>query len=152
MAGTVNKVILVGNIGKDPEVRRLENNGVVASFPLATSESYTDKTTGEKRETTDWHNVVVWRGLAEICEKYVKKGMKIYIEGKIRTRSWQDKENQTRYTTEIIADEMTILTWLDTPNKPAEDKPVYSQEQTPSSPSPIQGLTMDDDDDDDLPF
>lgn len=152
MAGTVNKVILVGNVGKDPEVRRLENNGVVASFPLATSESYTDKTTGEKRETTDWHNVVVWRGLAEICEKYVKKGMKIYIEGKIRTRSWQDKENQTRYTTEIIADEMTILTWLDTPNKPAEDKPVYTQEQTPSSPSPIQGLTMDDDDDDDLPF
>lgn len=150
MAGTVNKVILVGNIGKDPEVRRLENNGVVASFPLATSESYTDKTTGEKRETTDWHNVVVWRGLAEICEKYVKKGMKIYVEGKIRTRSWQDKENQTRYTTEIIADEMTILTWLDTPNKTAEEKPVYSQEQTPSTPSPIQGLM--DDDDDDLPF
>ena len=150
MAGTVNKVILIGNIGKDPEVRRLENNGVVASFPLATSESYTDKTTGEKRETTDWHNIVVWRGLAEICEKYVKKGMKVYIEGKIRTRSWQDKENQTRYTTEIIADEMTILTWLDTPNKPVEEKPVYSQEQTPSNPVPIQGLM--DDDDDDLPF
>ena len=149
MAGTVNKVILIGNVGKDPEVRRLENNGVVASFPMATSESYTDRTTGEKRETTDWHNIVVWRGLAEICEKFVKKGMKIYIEGKIRTRSWQDKENQTRYTTEIIADEMTILTWLDTP-KIAEDKPVYSQEQTPSNPSPIQGLM--DDDDDDLPF
>jgi single-strand DNA-binding protein len=151
MAGTVNKAILVGNVGKDPEVRRLENNGVVASFPIATSESYTDKTTGEKRETTDWHNVVVWRGLAEICEKYLKKGMKVYIEGKIRTRSWQDKESQTRYTTEIIADEMTILTWLDTPNKPAEEKPVYSQEQTPANPSPIQGLMMDDDDDD-LPF
>ena len=149
MAGTVNKVILIGNVGKDPEVRRLENNGVVASFPMATSESYTDRTTGEKRETTDWHNVVVWRGLAEICEKYVKKGMKIYVEGKIRTRSWQDKENVTRYTTEIIADEMTILTWLDTP-KIAEDKPVYSQEQTPSNPSPIQGLM--EDDDDDLPF
>ncbi len=151
MAGTVNKVILIGNIGKDPEVRRLENNSVVASFPMATSESYTDRNTGEKRETTDWHNIVVWRGLAEICEKYVKKGMKVYIEGKIRTRSWQDKENQTRYTTEIIADEMTILTWLDTPNKPVEEKPVYSQEQTPSNPSPIQGL-MEDDDDDDLPF
>ena len=150
MAGTVNKVILIGNVGKDPEVRRLENNGVVASFPMATSESYTDRTTGEKRETTDWHNIVVWRGLAEICEKYVKKGMKVYIEGKIRTRSWQDKENQTRYTTEIIADEMTILTWLDTPNKPTEDKPVYSQEQTPSNPSPIEGLM--EDDDDDLPF
>lgn len=150
MAGTVNKVILIGNVGKDPEVRRLENNGVVASFPIATSESYTDRTTGEKRETTDWHNVVVWRGLAEICEKYVKKGMKVYIEGKIRTRSWQDKENQTRYTTEIIADEMTILTWLDAPAKPAEEKPVYSQEQTPSNPSPIDGLM--DDDDDDLPF
>ena len=153
MAGTVNKVILVGNIGKDPEVRRLENNGIVASFPLATSETYTDKNTGEKRETTDWHNVVVWRGLAEICEKYVKKGMKIYVEGKIRTRSWQDKENQTRYTTEIIADELTILTWLDNPNnpnKPAEAKPVYSQEQTPADPSPIEGLM--EDDDDDLPF
>ncbi len=151
MAGTVNKVILVGNVGKDPEVRRLENNGVVASFPLATSESYTDRNTGEKRETTDWHNIVVWRGLAEICDKYVKKGMKIYVEGKIRTRSWQDKENQTRYTTEIIADEMTILTWLDNPNKSAgEEKSVYSQEQTPSNPSPIEGLM--DDDDDDLPF
>ncbi len=87
MAGSVNKVILVGNLGKDPEVRYLENGVSVARFPIATSETFTDKNSGEKREITDWHNIVLWRGLAKIAESYLKKGMKVYIEGKLKTRS-----------------------------------------------------------------
>lgn len=108
MAG-VNKVILIGNLGKDPEVRYLEGGAAVANFPIATTEAYKDKN-GNKVEHTEWHNIVLWRGLAEIAEKYVRKGMQVYIEGKLRTRSWQDKEGQKRYTTEVIADSMTILT------------------------------------------
>lgn len=107
MAG-VNKVILVGNLGKDPEVRHLEGGATVATFSLATTESYKDKT-GNKVDQTEWHNIVLWRGLAEIADKYLRKGMSIYIEGKIRTRSWEDKEGQKRYTTEIVADTMTML-------------------------------------------
>lgn len=107
MAG-VNKVILVGNLGKDPEVRHLEGGAAVANFPLATSESYKDKS-GQRVEQTEWHNIVVWRGLAEVAEKYLKKGMTIYLEGKLRTRSWDDKEGHKRYTTEIVGDTFTIL-------------------------------------------
>ena len=107
MAG-VNKVILVGNLGKDPEVRHLEGGTAVANFPLATSESYKDKS-GQRVEQTEWHNIVVWRGLAEVAEKYLKKGMTIYLEGKLRTRSWDDKEGHKRYTTEIVGDTFTIL-------------------------------------------
>ena len=104
----VNKVILVGRLGKDPEVRNLDNGAAVANFTIATSESYKDKTTGEKKEITEWHNVVLWRGLAEISQKYLHKGDMVYIEGKLRTRSWE-KEGVTRYTTEIVADNMTML-------------------------------------------
>lgn len=152
MAGTVNKVILIGNLGKDPEVRRLENGTVVASFSIATSETYTDKKTGEKRDNTDWHNIVVWRGLAEVAEKFIKKGMKVYVEGKLRTRSWQDKENVTRYTTEVVADELNILTWLDNNpnNQIQEQKPVYSSQATPMPPVQVEDLMNMDDDD--LPF
>jgi single-strand DNA-binding protein len=107
MAG-VNKVILVGRLGKDPEVRNLENGAAVANFTMATSETYKDKVTGEKKEITDWHNIVLWRGLAEISQKYLHKGDMVYIEGKMRTRSWE-KEGVTRYTTEVIADNMTML-------------------------------------------
>jgi single-strand DNA-binding protein len=109
MANSVNKVILVGNLGKDPEIRTLESGTKVASFSLATSEKYKDKTTGEQRVQTDWHNIVVWRNLAEIVEKYVKKGMQVYIEGKLRTRSWQDKDGHNRYTTEVVADNMVMM-------------------------------------------
>lgn len=105
---SVNKVILVGNVGKDPEIRHLDKGVSVANFPLATSESYTAKT-GEKVSTTEWHNIVAWRGLAEVAEKYVKKGMQLYIEGRIRTRSWDDKDGVKRYTTEIYADAMQML-------------------------------------------
>lgn len=104
----VNKVILVGNVGKDPEVRHLDSGVTVANFSLATSESYTSKT-GERVTTTEWHNLVVWRGLAEICEKYVKKGSPLYIEGKIRTRSYDDKDGNKRYTTEIYVDNLQML-------------------------------------------
>ncbi len=104
----VNKVILVGRLGKDPEVRNLENGATVANFTIATSENYKDKTTGEKKEITEWHNIVLWRGLAEIAQKYLHKGDMIYVEGKLRTRSWE-KDNVTRYTTEVVGDNMTML-------------------------------------------
>ena len=104
----VNKVILVGRLGKDPEVRNLENGATVANFTIATSETYKDKTTGDKKEITEWHNIVLWRGLAEIAARYLHKGDMVYVEGKLRTRSWE-KEGVTRYTTEIIGDNMTML-------------------------------------------
>jgi single-strand DNA-binding protein len=104
----VNKVILVGRLGKEPEVRNLDNGAMVASFSMATSESYKDKTTGEKKEITEWHNIVAWRGLAEIIQKYVHKGDMVYIEGKLRTRMWE-KDGIKRYTTEVVADNMTML-------------------------------------------
>ncbi|WP_022825441.1 single-stranded DNA-binding protein [Hymenobacter norwichensis] len=107
MAG-INKVILVGNLGKDPEVRHLEGGASVAHFTLATNEYYKDKQ-GNRVERTEWHNIAAWRGLAEMTEKYLKKGQQVYVEGKIRTRQYQDKDNQTRYITEIIADEITML-------------------------------------------
>jgi len=107
MAG-LNKVILVGNLGKDPEIRHLEGGVAVANFSLATTESYKDKT-GQRIEQTEWHNIVVWRGLAEVAEKYLKKGTTIYVEGKLRTRSWDDKEGHKRYITEIVGDTFTIL-------------------------------------------
>ena len=104
----VNKVILVGRLGKDPEVRNLDNGAVVANFSIATSESYKDRTTGEKKEVTEWHNIVLWRGLAEIAQRFLHKGDLVYIEGKLRTRSWE-KDGVTRYTTEVVADNMTML-------------------------------------------
>ncbi|MBC6991363.1 MULTISPECIES: single-stranded DNA-binding protein [Hymenobacter] len=107
MAG-INKVILVGNLGKDPEVRHLEGGVSVASFTLATNDHYKDKQ-GNRVERTEWHNITAWRGLAEMAEKYLKKGQQVYIEGKIRTRQYQDKDNQTRYITEIVADEISML-------------------------------------------
>jgi single-strand DNA-binding protein len=150
MAGSVNKVILIGNLGKDPEIRRLNTNVVVASFPIATSEVYTDKSTGEKRENTDWHNIVVWRGLAEVCEKYVKKGMKIYVEGKLKNRSWTDKEGIIRYTTEVFAEEITILSRLEGEKEKIEKKEIYPTQGIPNPPSSMKD--MQEEEDDDLPF
>lgn len=103
----INKVILVGNLGKDPEVRYLENNVAVAKFTLATSETYRDKE-GNRKDTTEWHNIILWRGLAEVAEKYLKKGSLVYIEGKIRTRSWEDNGNK-KYFTEVVGDVLTML-------------------------------------------
>ncbi len=138
MAG-VNKVILLGNLGKDPEVRYLEGGTAVANFTLATSETYKDRTSGERKSITEWHNVVVWRGLAEIAEKYLKKGSQIYIEGKLRSRQWQDKDGQNRYTTEIVADTMQMVGKRD-------DN--ANNESTPSSPE----IENNNEVDDDLPF
>lgn len=149
MAGSVNKVILIGNLGKDPEVRHLENGATVANFPLATSESYNDRTTGERREITDWHDIVVWRGLAEVVEKYVKKGTKVYVEGKLKKRSWQDKEGNTRYTTEVVADELTILSRPDREMRNDQPNP-YDSTGTPDAPSKVDDIMNNDDDD--LPF
>lgn len=105
---SVNKVILVGNLGKDPEVRYTPAGVAVASFSLATTESYKDRD-GQRQSKTEWHNVVAWRQLAEICGKYLHKGKQVYIEGKLQTRKWQDRDGNDRYSTEIIADQMQML-------------------------------------------
>lgn len=103
----INKVILVGHLGKDPEVRHLEGGVTVASFPLATSETFNKD--GKRIEQTEWHNIVLWRGLAEVASKYLQKGKLVYIEGKLRTRSFEDKEKVKKYVTEIVAENFTML-------------------------------------------
>jgi single-strand DNA-binding protein len=131
----INKVILVGNLGKDPEVRHLEGGAVVAKFPLATSETYKTKD-GQRVDQTEWHNIVMWRGLAESAEKYLRKGSLVYIEGKIRTRSWDDKEGNKRFATEIVADTMTMLSTRrpdESQHHPtAEPKPASTEESPPA--------------------
>ena len=115
----MNKVILVGNLGKAPETRTLESGVVMCRFPIATSETYKNRKSGEKTSHTEWHNVVLWRGLAEVAEKYLNKGDKILIEGRIRSRSWEDKESgQMRFITEILADKMEMI---GTNNRSSED-------------------------------
>lgn len=108
MAG-INKVILVGNLGQNPELRYTPNGVAVCSLRMATSESYTDRASGERITNTEWHNVVLWRGLAETAGKYLKTGSQCYIEGKLKTRQWQDQQGQNRYTTEVVADVMQLL-------------------------------------------
>ncbi|MBI1184154.1 single-stranded DNA-binding protein [bacterium] len=105
---SLNKVMLIGRLGKDPEVRYLDNNVAVARFSMATSEYYKDNT-GNRIEKTEWHNIVVWRGLADIASKFLKKGSQVYIEGKLATRSWDDQKGEKRYTTEIVANELQML-------------------------------------------
>ena len=105
---SINKVILVGNVGKDPEVKYLESGTAVARFSLATNETYKNKS-GEKVTNTEWHNIEVWRGTAEFVDKYVKKGTQLYVEGKIRTENWEDKEGNKRYTTKILVDSLQLL-------------------------------------------
>lgn len=141
----VNKVILIGNVGQDPEVKYLEQNVAVANFSLATTERYTDKG-GNKVESTEWHRIVAWRGLATIVEKYVKKGNKLYIEGRLRTRDWTDKEGNKRYVTEIFADNMEMLDGK-APAGQAADAPTI---KTPDPEAPRPDLSKKDDDG--LPF
>ena len=109
MARGINKVILVGNVGKDPETRYMPNGKAVTNFSIATSDGWTDKQTGDKQERTEWHNVVLFEKLAEIASQYLRKGSQVYIEGSLRTRKWQDKEGKDRYTTEIVGREMQML-------------------------------------------
>jgi single-strand DNA-binding protein len=108
MAG-INKVILIGNLGRDPEMRYTPNGIAVCSFSIATSETYKDRNSGERITQTEWHNIVLWRGLAETSEKFLRKGSKVFIEGKLKTRKWDDNQGITRYSTEVVADVMQML-------------------------------------------
>jgi len=147
MAGSVNKVILIGNLGKDPEVRYLEGGTAVATFSIATSETYKNRN-GELTTTTDWHNVVVWRKLAEITEKYLKKGNKVYVEGKLKTRSWQDQDGNTRYTTEVVADNLTMLGG----RKEESSGHAESKQAEDNSAKEQKPMSVADNEEDDLPF
>ncbi len=142
----INKVILIGNLGKDPEVRHLDNGVAVAKLVLATSEVY-KRSDGVKVENKEWHNVVLWRGLAETAEKYLRKGSLIYVEGKLRTRSWEEN-NVKRYTTEVVADVMTLLG-----RKPDEATIAQVEEDMKRAPEDIPAKTTPlPEKDDDLPF
>ena len=109
MSGTLNKVMLIGHLGDDVKMHYFDGGGCVARFPLATNESYTNKSSGEKVTQTEWHNIIVRNKAAEICEKYIGKGDKIYVEGRLKTRKWQDQEGKDRYSTEIVVSEFTFL-------------------------------------------
>ena len=124
---SVNKVILVGNLGADPETRYMPNGDAVANIRLATTESWKDKASGEKKEITEWHRVVFYRGLAEIVGQYLKKGSSVYVEGRIRTRKWTDKEGQERYTTEIESNEMQMLGGKPSGDSATSEKPRNAQ-------------------------
>lgn len=149
MAG-INKVILVGNLGRDPEMRYTQNGVAVCSFSLATSETYRDRTSGEKVTQTEWHNIILWRGLAETAEKYLRKGSSVYIDGKIRTRKWEDQQGQTRYTTEIIADTMQMLDRRDSSAAPAQPSAQPAAAPAQHAPAPEQPSAAPEPDD--LPF
>ena len=141
-----NKVILIGNVGKDPEVRHLETGIAVASFTLATTERYKNRN-GELQDQTEWHNIVCWRNLAELSEKYIKKGAQIFVEGKIRTRSWADQTGAKRYTTESVADNIRLLDRKGAVTGTPADMPVQAAPVSqPAFTAPVEDAS------DDLPF
>ncbi|WP_028296466.1 single-stranded DNA-binding protein [Olivibacter sitiensis] len=141
----INKVILVGHLGKDPEVRYLEGNVSVASFPLATSETYNKD--GKRMEQTEWHNIVMWRGLADVAAKYLQKGKLVYIEGKLRTRSYEDKEGIRRYATEIVAENFTML------GRKSDFEPQSNTgSQASKTASDLPAVDFNENKEDDLPF
>ena len=141
-----NKVILIGNVGKDPEVRHLETGIAVASFTLATTERYKNRN-GELQDQTEWHNIVCWRNLAELSEKYIKKGAQIFVEGKIRTRSWADQTGAKRSTTEIVADNIRLLDRKGAVTGTPADMPVQAAPVSqPAFTAPVEDAS------DDLPF
>ena len=151
---SVNKVILVGNLGKDPETRYMTNGEAMTTVSLATADSWKDKS-GEKQEKTEWHNLVFFRRLAEIAGEYLKKGSQVYVEGRLQTRKWQTKEGQDRYTTEIVVDQMQMLgsksdrgSSFDVVDKPAASAPAGAPESTKPAPAKA-GF---DNFDDDIPF
>ncbi|MES1981744.1 MAG: single-stranded DNA-binding protein [Pseudomonadota bacterium] len=154
---SVNKVILVGRLGKDPETRYMTNGEAVTNATLATSENWKDKN-GEKQEKTEWHNLVFYRKLAEIAGEYLKKGSQVYIEGKLATRKWQDKEGKDRYTTEIIADQMQMLgsksggsSNYEVTERSAEPA-AHASSAAPAARKPAPAKGSFDDFDDDIPF
>lgn len=147
--GSVNKVIVIGNLGADPEVRYMPSGGAVTSISVATTESWRDKQSGEQQERTEWHRIVMFNRLGEIAGEYLKKGSKVFIEGKLRTRKWQDKSGQDRYTTEIVADEMQML---DSRGGMPASSGGYNQapaQQAAPQQQPAQAMQ---DFDDDIPF
>ncbi|AKJ41770.1 single-stranded DNA-binding protein [Pragia fontium] len=144
----INKVILVGNLGKDPEVRYLPNGGAVANLTLATSESWRDKQTGEQKERTEWHRVVIFGKLAEIAGEYLRKGSQVYIEGALQTRKWQDQAGQDRYTTEVVVNIGGVMQMLG--GRSGDENPAQRTAQKPQSSGQSTGQsepTMDFDDD-----
>jgi len=147
MAGTINKVILIGHLGDAVKMHYFEGGNSIGRFPLATNETYTNKQTGEKVSTTEWHNIVVRNKLAEICEKYLSKGDKVYCEGRIKTRQWEGEDGQKRYTTEIHVIDMTFLTTKNELNAPKADVSTIVKEQPKQESS-----TSIDTEEDDLPF
>jgi len=156
MARGINKVILVGNLGKDPEIRYLPSGGAVANLNIATSESWKDKTTGEKQERTEWHRVVFFGKLAEIANEYLKKGAQIYVEGRLQTRKWQDKGGQDRYTTEIVGSDLQMLggrsgTTEGPPDTSFEAPAGGGGDRRESAPPSASGKASEDFDDD-IPF
>ncbi|MDR3424366.1 MAG: single-stranded DNA-binding protein [Alphaproteobacteria bacterium] len=152
MAGSVNKVILIGNLGRDPEIRSFQSGGRVASFSVATSESWKDKATGEKKERTEWHRISVLNDkLVEVVERYIKKGAKVYIEGQLETRKWTDKDGQEKYTTEVVLRPFRgDITMLDSAGGKGGFPPPITEEQafgtTSSDPAPRIGDNADLDD------
>tara|TARA_B100001123_G_C14475117_1_gene696055 strand:- start:35 stop:496 length:462 start_codon:yes stop_codon:yes gene_type:complete len=153
MVGSVNKVILLGNLGADPDIRSLQSGGKVASFSLATSKRWKDKSTQEQREKTSWHKIVIFGdGLVDIVEKYVKKGSKVYLEGELITRKWQDSENKDRYTTEVVLQGYnSTLTLLDSRNNSPPQESTNTDIETSNSDS-INESSNSNDTDDDIPF
>ncbi|NQV77877.1 MAG: single-stranded DNA-binding protein [Lutibacter sp.] len=145
MAGTINKVILIGHLGDEVKMHYFEGGNAIGRFPIATNETYTNKQTGEKVTTTEWHNIVVRNKLAEICEKYLSKGDKIYCEGRIKTRQWEDEAGAKRYTTEIHVVDMTFLTTKNELNAP--QKGSIKKTDKPNTPEQTTDVA-----DDDLPF
>ena len=146
MSGTLNKVMLIGHLGDDVKIKHFDNGGCLARFPLATNQTYTNKSTNEKVTNTDWHNIVLRNKAAEICEKYLSKGDKVYIEGRIKTRKWQDDKGNDRYSTEINCTEFTFLS-----NK--NDNPVVSENNTGQEKVVAkQEVTDSSNESDDLPF
>lgn len=158
MARGINKVILVGNVGVEPEVRYMPNGNAVATLSIATSETWKDKATGDKQERTEWHRVVCFNRLGEIAGEYVRKGSKLYVEGSLRTRKWQDQQGQDRYTTEIVASDIQMLDSKNTGGTSYEDQPpAYQQNAAASSAANKQQSSPPMHDafdqlDDDIPF
>ncbi|WP_457616271.1 single-stranded DNA-binding protein [Lutibacter sp.] len=150
MAGTVNKVILIGHLGDEVKMHYFEGGNSIGRFPIATNESYTNKQTGEKVTTTEWHNIVVRNKLAEICEKYLTKGDKVYCEGRIKTRQWQGEDGSKRYTTEIHVVDMTFLTTKKELNTSSQTPPQPNTSASAGTQEPQVNQTQNDDDD--LPF
>ncbi|NLN33446.1 MAG: single-stranded DNA-binding protein [Flavobacteriaceae bacterium] len=148
MNGTLNKVILIGNVGDDIKVHQFDENNKIGRLPLATSESYTSRETGERVTQTEWHNLVVRNKLVDIFEKYVKKGDKLYVEGKLKTRKWQDQNGQDRYTTEITVNEFTFLT----PKSSSDQASSTSESNYDSGQSSSSPAVSDTEDEDALPF